>query len=153
MFHEPKGPFVPSYHDLIVRKENILTSVLLSNIIFFFLVQHVPITLRRCLTKIPAGQSANERENVQLWISDDRSWSVKLSCGSNKAYFCRGWKEFVVDNDLVEGDICTFQLMKTGKLDLRVSIHRVSEQLKSLPLPADEEPASSIFCTDCSQET
>lgn len=111
---------------------------------------HVPIMLRRSLSNIPA---AGQRENVRLWISDDQSWSVRLSCGSNKAYFCGGWREFVVDNDLVEGDICTFQLMKTGKLDLRVSMHRVSEQLKSLPLPADEEPASSIFCADCSQET
>lgn len=70
-----------------------------------------------------------------LKVSDGRSWSVlyKVRSRSNHspAYeFCQGWMAFVRDNNLEEGDICTFELTNGKDLSFDVSIVKAN-----VPLP------------------
>ncbi|XP_016501194.1 B3 domain-containing protein REM16-like [Nicotiana tabacum] len=65
------------------------------------------------------SESAN-KTTVVLSNSEGKQW--KVNCILQKGYhaFCGGWKQFVKDNKLKEGDVCVFQLVNTNELKVSV---------------------------------
>lgn len=51
----------------------------------------------------------------------NRSWPVKLNF---TGIFTSGWRAFVKDNTLQNGDVCIFELIKEKKAVMKVSIFR-----------------------------
>ncbi|KAE8651935.1 hypothetical protein Csa_006567 [Cucumis sativus] len=73
-----------------------------------------------------------ESVDVKLEVGDGRCWRVW--CGVRWAFTRRrtelkgGWKRFAVDNELKEGDICVFELMKkNGSVLFKVAIFRLPD--------------------------
>ncbi|KAF8405107.1 hypothetical protein HHK36_010005 [Tetracentron sinense] len=64
-------------------------------------------------------------QNVTLRVLDGRTWSVWCTYGKTSAKICGGWKAFVRDNYLEEGDVCVFELIKRKHIELKVTIFRV----------------------------
>ncbi|KAK1369139.1 hypothetical protein POM88_035231 [Heracleum sosnowskyi] len=61
--------------------------------------------------------------SVNLQLPDGEVWPVKCYINKMCAKFSAGWKDFSRDNNLAEGDICGFELVK--KRLLKVVIFRV----------------------------
>ncbi|KAF5189721.1 hypothetical protein FRX31_020688 [Thalictrum thalictroides] len=81
------------------------------------------------LMNLPVGFArAYLKENVQcvtLWVSDGRRWQVQCSSVTYRFRLMKGWKEFVLDNDLEEDDICIFELVDWKRTEMKVAIFRV----------------------------
>ncbi|KAM7529084.1 hypothetical protein LguiB_032494 [Lonicera macranthoides] len=54
----------------------------------------------------------------------NKSWLVKLVRRGNRIVFSCGWRLFVADNTLLEGDICRFELNQTDDYAFNVAILR-----------------------------
>ncbi|KAK9129662.1 hypothetical protein Sjap_010149 [Stephania japonica] len=84
----------------------------------FFKIIHSGVIHEGRLCAIPHcilyDQSVNHSsEDVVLQLPDGRSWYVKVKC--HKALNLRvnrGWKEFVLDNQLKEDDVCVFKAVE-----------------------------------------
>ncbi|OVA05173.1 B3 DNA binding domain [Macleaya cordata] len=64
-------------------------------------------------------------EHVRLKISDGRSWVVGLLCSEKKEIrLSKGLSAFIHSNNLEEGDVCVFEVVKKRYLVLRVHIFR-----------------------------
>lgn len=63
--------------------------------------------------------SDNKRAAV-LRNSEGKGW--KVNCITQNGYhaFCGGWKQFVSDNNLKEGQVCVFQLVNANELKVSV---------------------------------
>lgn len=65
-------------------------------------------------------------KDISLQDSDgNNKWPVR--CIKHKGrYLClsKGWKQFVRDNGLKEGDVCVFEVVQFGGIILKVSIFR-----------------------------
>lgn len=68
---------------------------------------------------------SERRENATLQHSN-KSWVVNLKgyeC-SRGCNFCGGWINFVRENNLQVGDVCTFEMIEKEKYVFKVSIAR-----------------------------
>ncbi|CAL2271922.1 unnamed protein product [Prunus armeniaca] len=82
------------------------------------LILHVPVTFARSFVK-------KRKQTVNLQVRE-RSWPVNL-IGHTKesgAKLCGGWREFVTENCLMEGDVCIFELIERNDIVLKVHIFR-----------------------------
>ncbi|KAL6272645.1 hypothetical protein ACE6H2_023337 [Prunus campanulata] len=82
------------------------------------LILHVPVTFARSFIK-------KRKQTVTLQVRE-RSWPVNL-IGHTKeagAKLCGGWREFVTENCLMEGDVCIFELIERNDIVLKVHIFR-----------------------------
>lgn len=88
---------------------------------FFSLVQHIPSSF--------AQKYLNRSGSIMLQISDGPWWLVRCINEGNGAKLSQGWREFVLDNSLEEGDVCVFELISKEDimLKLKVTIFRVLE--------------------------
>ncbi|KAF8405108.1 hypothetical protein HHK36_010006 [Tetracentron sinense] len=64
-------------------------------------------------------------QNVTLRVLDGRTWPVWCTYRNKNAKIYRGWKAYVQDNYLEEGDVCVFELIKRKHVELKVTIFRV----------------------------
>ncbi|XVF01177.1 hypothetical protein REPUB_Repub04eG0066000 [Reevesia pubescens] len=64
---------------------------------------------------------------ITLQVSEGKKWPVRCIYGQGSLKFSKGWAEFVLDNNLDEGDICVFELINTKEIVLKVTIFRVLE--------------------------
>ncbi|KAK8259178.1 hypothetical protein V6Z11_D13G039400 [Gossypium hirsutum] len=64
---------------------------------------------------------------VTLQVSEGKKWPVRCIYGQSSWKFSKGWAEFVLDNNLDEGDVCVFELISTKEIVLKVTIFRVLE--------------------------
>ncbi|KAJ4968705.1 hypothetical protein NE237_015406 [Protea cynaroides] len=62
------------------------------------------------------------RQDVRLQLSDGRNWTVNCIRKRNVGVITRGWKEFIKNNNVQEGNICAFELIEKKDILLRVSI-------------------------------
>ncbi|KAL5721238.1 hypothetical protein ACHQM5_013825 [Ranunculus cassubicifolius] len=62
-------------------------------------------------------------EQVTLRVPDGGVWHTRCNIGSHHT-LVGGWKSFVLDNNLKDGDVCTFELVKRNPLELKVLIIR-----------------------------
>ncbi|KAF9608851.1 hypothetical protein IFM89_011889 [Coptis chinensis] len=68
--------------------------------------------------------------SVTLCVSDERRWQVQCAFRKNHVKLVKGWRTFVLDNHLEEDDVCIFELVDKKHKELKVSIFRVSRDLK-----------------------
>ncbi|KAK2978379.1 hypothetical protein RJ640_016481 [Escallonia rubra] len=67
-------------------------------------------------------------EYVELEVSDLKKWHIDCIHKDGVAVaLSRGWAKFVRDNSLAVGDVCTFELVRSKDVVLRVSIFRNTE--------------------------
>ncbi|XWS62846.1 hypothetical protein CRYUN_Cryun06bG0045600 [Craigia yunnanensis] len=64
---------------------------------------------------------------ITLQVSEGKKWPVQCIYGNGSLKFSKGWAEFVLDNNLDEGDVCVFELINTKEIVLKVTIFRVRE--------------------------
>ena len=84
------------------------------------LLQHIP----RCF----AQRYLNGVDGIiTLQVSEGKKWPVQCIYGNGSLKFSKGWAEFVLDNNLNEGDVCVFELINTKEIVLKVTIFRVRE--------------------------
>ncbi|XP_042974807.1 B3 domain-containing transcription factor VRN1-like isoform X2 [Carya illinoinensis] len=100
---------------------------------------------------IPSGfakRHLNKKcDDIILRLSDGRRWSVGFNFNRRAAcQFGGGWKEFVQDNNLVVGDVCSFELIKGIKLSFQVVIFRATEE--HCPKLPESESDSSLEILD-----
>ncbi|GMI88204.1 REPRODUCTIVE MERISTEM 39, REDUCED VERNALIZATION RESPONSE 1 [Hibiscus trionum] len=65
--------------------------------------------------------------SIKLQLPDGRQWSVRCLYKGGKAKFSRGWYEFTLENNLGEGDVCVFELLRAREFVLKVTVFRVME--------------------------
>ncbi|XP_039060878.1 B3 domain-containing transcription factor VRN1-like [Hibiscus syriacus] len=65
--------------------------------------------------------------SIKLQLPDGRQWSVRCLYKGGKAKFSRGWYEFTLENNLGEGDVCIFELLREKEFVLKVTVFRVME--------------------------
>ncbi|RDX79301.1 B3 domain-containing transcription factor VRN1, partial [Mucuna pruriens] len=73
------------------------------------------------------------RDDILLRNLDGRTWLISFRLGR----FRKGWKTFVSDNHLNAGDVCLFELTKSGGHCFQVSFIRLSQETQS---PGDGDP-------------
>ncbi|KAI4313559.1 hypothetical protein L6164_026524 [Bauhinia variegata] len=80
---------------------------------------------------------------VTLRSVDGRLWSVKYISRLSQGRLCyelrRGWKQFVLDNNLQIGDVCVFELIDRIKLTFDVTIFRDAKDGAHLIYSVDRE--------------
>ncbi|XP_022763315.1 B3 domain-containing transcription factor VRN1-like isoform X2 [Durio zibethinus] len=62
---------------------------------------------------------------ITLQVSEGKKWPVRCIYAHGSLKFSKGWAEFVLDNNLDEGDVCVFELINTKEIVLKVTIFRV----------------------------
>ena len=77
---------------------------------------------------------------IKLQLPDGRQWPVRCLYRSGRAKLSQGWFEFSLDNNLGEGDVCVFELLRVKEVVLQVTIFRVTEDdgLLSPPLQQNQ---------------
>lgn len=82
---------------------------------------------------------------IKLQTSDGRQWPVRCLYRGGRAKLSQGWFEFALDNNLGEGDVCVFELLKVKDVALQVTLFRVTEDvgLLSSPLQQNENAVSA----------
>lgn len=64
---------------------------------------------------------------IVLQTPDFKCWLVRCNFHNKRGRLGQGWHNFVVENDLHEGDVCVFELIKsTDMMLLKVTIFRLS---------------------------
>lgn len=50
---------------------------------------------------------------IKLKVSNERYWPVQVVRREHRRVtLTKGWSQFIGENDLVEGDVCTFELVE-----------------------------------------
>ncbi|KAH8510799.1 hypothetical protein H0E87_008362 [Populus deltoides] len=81
---------------------------------------HIPSSFARTFLNTVTGF-------VTLQVSDGKQWPVRCSFKDGKAKLGQGWTEFVWENNLEEGDVCIFELIRAKEIVLKVAVFRVLE--------------------------
>ncbi|KAI9124291.1 hypothetical protein K1719_005591 [Acacia pycnantha] len=86
---------------------------------------------RGCIMYLPscfAEKHLNEVSGfIKLQISDGKQWPVRCLYRGGRAKLSQGWFEFSLENNLGEGDVCVFELLRMKEVVLKVTIFRVTE--------------------------
>ncbi|KAL4347030.1 hypothetical protein GQ457_17G003130 [Hibiscus cannabinus] len=61
---------------------------------------------------------------IMLQVTEAKKWPVQCVYCNGNLKFSKGWAEFVLDNNLDEGDVCIFELINTKQIVLEVTIFR-----------------------------
>lgn len=89
-------------------------------IFLFLLVQYLP----SCF----AEKNLNGVSGfIKLQTYDGRQWSVRCLYRGGRAKLSQGWYEFSQENNLGEGDVCIFELLRMKDVVLKVTVFRVLE--------------------------
>ncbi|KAJ4827430.1 hypothetical protein Tsubulata_011083 [Turnera subulata] len=86
---------------------------------------------RGCIMYLPSGFAEKYLNGVsgfiKLQFSDGKQWPVRCLYRGGRAKFSQGWYEFTLENNLGEGDVCVFELLKARDYVLKVTVFRVLE--------------------------
>ncbi|KAE8706592.1 B3 domain-containing transcription factor VRN1 [Hibiscus syriacus] len=63
----------------------------------------------------------------KLQLPDGRQWPVRCLDRGRRAKFSQGCYEFKLENNLGEGDVCVFELLRSREFVLKVTVFRVME--------------------------
>lgn len=64
---------------------------------------------------------------IKLQFTDGKQWPVRCLYRGGRAKLSQGWYEFTLENNLGEGDVCVFELLKSRDIVLKVTVFRVLE--------------------------
>ncbi|XP_022749179.1 B3 domain-containing transcription factor VRN1-like isoform X2 [Durio zibethinus] len=65
--------------------------------------------------------------SIKLQLPDGKQWPVRCLYRRGRAKFSQGWYEFTLENNLGEGDVCVFELLRSREFVLKVTVFRVME--------------------------
>ncbi|KAK8564289.1 hypothetical protein V6N13_005478 [Hibiscus sabdariffa] len=68
---------------------------------------------------------------ITLQVPEGKTWPVQCVYCNGNLRFSKGWAEFVLDNNLDEGDVCIFELINTKEIVLRVAIFRALQDCEN----------------------
>lgn len=80
---------------------------------------------------------------IKLQLSDGRQWPVRCLYRGGRAKLSQGWFEFTLENNLGEGDVCVFELLRTRDVVLQVTVFRVVEHSGFLDPALQQTPSVS----------
>ncbi|KAL6209694.1 hypothetical protein ACLB2K_020634 [Fragaria x ananassa] len=87
---------------------------------------------RGCIMYLPSCFAEKNLSGVSGFIklqsADGKQWPVRCLYRGGRAKLSQGWYEFTVENNLLEGDVCVFELLKTKEIVLKVNVFRVQEE-------------------------
>ena len=78
---------------------------------------------------------------IKLQTPDGRQWPVRCLYKVGRAKLSQGWYEFCLENNLGEGDVCVFELLRMREIVLKVTMFRVIEEGGRM---ANPNPASMM---------
>ncbi|CAJ1932821.1 unnamed protein product [Sphenostylis stenocarpa] len=94
---------------------------------------------RGCIMYLPSCFAEKNLNGVsgfiKLQLPNGRQWSVRCLYRGGRAKLSQGWFEFTVENNLGEGDVCVFELLRTKEVVLQVAVFRVTEDAGLLNSP------------------
>ncbi|KAI5314413.1 PREDICTED: B3 [Prunus dulcis] len=86
---------------------------------------------RGCIMYLPSCFAEKNLNGVSGFIklqsSDGRQWAVRCLYRGGRAKLSQGWYEFTLENNLGEGDVCVFELLKMKEVVLKVTVFCVVE--------------------------
>ncbi|KAK3195648.1 hypothetical protein Dsin_026958 [Dipteronia sinensis] len=89
-----------------------------------------------CIMFLPACFSAEHLKGVsgfiKLQFSDGKQWPIHCQYGRRRAKLGEGWYEFTLENNLGEGDVCVFEVLRSRDIVLKVTVFRVLESAESV---------------------
>ncbi|RZC44266.1 hypothetical protein C5167_037214 [Papaver somniferum] len=100
----------------------------------FFKAVRRPFNISNGLVNMPGNFATPYLKHrtalVTLSVSDGKLWDVSLtsSIKSGTTTLSKGWKQFVSDNQLNQGDVCVFEPVDPKKFEMNVHIFRVFQQ-------------------------
>lgn len=65
---------------------------------------------------------------IKLQSTDGKQWPVRCLYRGGRAKLSQGWYDFALENNLEEGDVCVFELMRAREVVLQVTVFRVVEE-------------------------
>lgn len=78
---------------------------------------------------------------IKLQSADGKQWPVRCLYRGGRAKLSQGWYEFTVENNLLEGDVCVFELLKTKEVVLKVNVFHVQEDAGFVTQPFVNQPS------------
>ncbi|KAJ6419592.1 hypothetical protein OIU84_029660 [Salix udensis] len=88
---------------------------------------------RGCIMYLPSGFAEKNLNGLsgfmKLQLPDGKQWPVRCLYRGGRAKFSQGWYEFTQENNLGEGDVCIFELLKSRDVVLKVTVFRVLEDV------------------------
>ncbi|KAK1560749.1 hypothetical protein Q3G72_030485 [Acer saccharum] len=85
-------------------------------------------------TKDGEAKWSSERAKV-LHNSDGKQWPVRCLHRRHRATFGQGWRGFILDNNLGEGDVCVFEVLRSRDIVLQVTEFHVLESAEFVNRP------------------
>ncbi|XP_017971809.1 PREDICTED: B3 domain-containing transcription factor VRN1 isoform X4 [Theobroma cacao] len=86
---------------------------------------------RGCIMYLPSCFAEKHLSGVsgfiKLQLPDGKQWPVRCLYRGGRAKFSQGWYEFTLENNLGEGDVCVFELLRSREFVLKVTVFRVLE--------------------------
>ncbi|KAI9182213.1 hypothetical protein LWI28_023175 [Acer negundo] len=99
-------------------------------------LQPTYVNTKCCLMFLPSCFSAKHLKGIsgfiKLQLTYGKQWPVHCVYRGGRAKLGRGWSEFMLENDLREGDVCVFELLGSSDIALKVTVFRVLESLESV---------------------
>ncbi|KAK4849145.1 hypothetical protein QYF36_021390 [Acer negundo] len=99
-------------------------------------LQPTYVKTKCCLMFLPSCFSAKHLKGIsgfiKLQLTYGKQWPVHCVYRGGRAKLGRGWSEFMLENDLREGDVCVFELLGSSDIALKVTVFRVLESLESV---------------------
>ncbi|XP_056856045.1 B3 domain-containing transcription factor VRN1-like isoform X1 [Raphanus sativus] len=96
---------------------------------FFRVVLRPSYLYRGCIMYLPSGFAEKYLSGISGFIKvqlGEKQWPVRCLYKAGRAKFSQGWYEFTVENNLGEGDVCVFELLRTRDFVLKVTAFRVN---------------------------
>ncbi|KAH0943396.1 hypothetical protein HID58_003033 [Brassica napus] len=97
---------------------------------FFRVVLRPSYLYRGCIMYLPSGFAEKYLSGISGFIKvqlGEKQWPVRCLYKAGRAKFSQGWYEFTLENNLGEGDVCVFELLRTRDFVLKVTAFRVNE--------------------------
>ncbi|KAL5790799.1 hypothetical protein ACOSQ2_005687 [Xanthoceras sorbifolium] len=73
---------------------------------------------------------------IKLQISNGKQWTVRCINRRQRAVFSQGWRAFILDNNLGEGDVCVFEVLRSRDIVVKVSVFRVLKSAEFVNRPS-----------------
>ncbi|KAH7575169.1 hypothetical protein JRO89_XS02G0057300 [Xanthoceras sorbifolium] len=108
---------------------------------------------RRCIMFLPSCFSEKHLKGVssfiKLQLSDGKQWPVRCLYRGCRAKLGQGWYEFTLENNLGEGDVCVFEVLKSRDVVLNVTPFRILESAESVDRLSSVSALGSNRCQKC----
>ncbi|XP_057445165.1 B3 domain-containing transcription factor VRN1-like [Lotus japonicus] len=103
---------------------------------------------RGCIMYLPSCFAEKNLNGVsgfiKLQVADGRQWPVRCLYRGGRAKLSQGWFEFTLENNLGEGDVCVFELLRTRDVVLQVTLFRLTEEVGLLEAPPMQQPSPNV---------